>query len=336
MPNIEQTKQLSGSQETGMIAGVANQHIGVEADTPLLMQQSLRYAEDMARLYEEERVRRKALQRVNERLKAEIETRQRAENALREAREELERRVAERTAKLRTANQCLQMEIVQRERNEERISASLREKEALLSEIHHRVKNNLQIISSLLALQCERVTDQPVRLALMDSQSRIRSMALIHEQLYKSRDLSRIDFSEYIGNLSRALLKAHFTEAATVTIHACVDRIFLPVGMALPCSLIINELLTNCLKHAFAGDECGEVRIEFHCDNEGVYRMAVSDNGRGLPADFDWRNTSSLGLKLVMNLAEIQLGGSLDVHTQNGTCFRIEFKDRNLVRGGLE
>jgi len=311
-----------------MISGIASNHRAAESETPLLMRQSLRYAEDMARLYEEERVRRKALQRANERLKAEIETRQRAEAALREAREELEQRVAERTAELRTANQCLQLEIAQRERNEERISASLREKEALLSEIHHRVKNNLQIISSLLALQSERVIDRPVRLALMDSQSRIKSMALIHEQLYKSGDLSRIDFSEYVGNLSQALLNAHFTGQATVTIRACVDRILLPVGTALPCSLIVNELVTNCLKHAFVAGERGEVRIEFHRDKQGVYRMAVSDNGRGLPEDLDWRRTSSLGLKLVTNLAEIQLGGSLDVRTGNGTCFKIEFKDR--------
>jgi two-component sensor histidine kinase len=300
-----------------------------DSDARLMVQQSLKYAEDMARVYEEERERRKALQQANERLQSEIRTRELMERALKEARDELERRVSERTEELSASNRRLELEVATRKRHEELISASLREKEVFLSEIHHRVKNNLQIISSLLALQCDRVTDPAVRDALMDSQNRIRSMGLIHEQLYKFVDLSRIDFSLYIDSLADALLRAHSRDVSRITVRSRVEHIFLPVGLALPCGLIVNELVTNCLKHAFRGDASGEVHIEFNRNPDGDYTLIVEDDGVGLPPDMDWRRTTSLGLRLVMNLVQIQLGGSIDVACGNGARFQITFRHRS-------
>jgi len=165
----------------------------------MLLEQSLRYAEDIARIYVEERARRRALERANERLIREMAARRRAEKELRLAREELERRVQQRTKELSAANERLRREVAQRKGAEEQLRTALKEKEVLLSEVHHRVKNNLQIIYSLLDLQCSRVRDATVLGALRDSQSRIRSMALIHEQLYRSRNVSTIDFSEYLS-----------------------------------------------------------------------------------------------------------------------------------------
>jgi len=296
-------------------------------ENALLIQQTLKYAEDMARIYEEERSRRKALEKANQELKAEIQARKEAEAALRAIHQDLENRVSERTDALTALNRRLQIEIAQRERTEEQITASLREKEVLLSEVHHRVKNNLQIISSLLALQCERVTDETVKGALMDSQGRVRSMALIHEQLYQSGNLSKIDFYLHVDSLAQALVKTHAERATLIAVKTDVDHAFLPIGLALPCSLIINELFTNCLKHAFPSDGRGEIRIEFHKEKRNRYSLVVSDNGRGLPEDLDWRAAQSLGLRLVVNLAELQLRGRLEVDKIGGTTFKVDFSN---------
>jgi len=312
------------SQETAMQAN-SQDALDSRLESALLIQQALRYAEDMAKVYEEERGRRRALERANEALQAEIHARRLAEKALRNARQDLEKRVAERTQALSEANSKLHSEIAQRERSEEQIRGSLKEKEVLLSEVHHRVKNNLQIISSLLALQCDRVADETVRGALMDSQSRVRSMALIHEQLYRSGDLARIDLARYVEGLSKTLLDSYSSRSPKVRITANVDKVFLPVGLALPCGLIVNELLTNCLKHAFPGDRSGEVHIEFHGNVAEGYILTVSDDGVGLPADLDWRRTRSLGLRLVVNLAEIQLHGRIHVTAGSGAVFKIQF-----------
>jgi len=251
-----------------------------------------------------------------------------AEEALREAYQELEQRVDRRTSELRAANQRLEEEVARREQVEEQIRSSLNEKEVLLSEVHHRVKNNLQIICSLLGLQCNYVRDDKVLGALTDSQNRIKSMALIHEQLYQSDDLARINFSKYLESLASALTNAFADKARSVAIKTRVDPIFLEVGMALPCGLITNELVTNCLKHAFPGDRTGEVVVEFSRPQVGGYILTVADNGIGLPHGFDVRAATSLGLQLVKNLAELQLRGKLQVFRNHGTVFRMEFPDR--------
>jgi len=157
---------------------------------------------------------------------------------------------------------CVGNDITKLKEAEERIRSSLQEKETLLQEIHHRVKNNLQVISSLLGLQTRRVKDEKVVAALKDSQIRVRSMALIHEQLYRSSDLSRIDFRGYVKALSGALLQTYSETAGRVSFKIDSDRVFVGIATAIPCGLIINELVSNCLKHAFEGERAGEIRVE--------------------------------------------------------------------------
>lgn len=257
-----------------------------------------------------------------------------AEDALREAHQELEVRVDQRTQELLEANKRLEQEITQRKLAQEGMRRSLKEKDALLQEVHHRVKNNLQIISSLLALQRTHVQDDRTLGALKDSQSRIRSMAFIHEHLYQSKDLSRIDFVEYIKDLIGALLQSYSETGARVSLKLEVEPVFLGVGTALPCGLIINELVSNCLKHAFSDGRNGEIRISLSSVRPHGYRLVVSDDGMGLPKNVNYRKSDSLGLRLVTNLTELQLHGSLEVDTGQGTNVAIEFQDRDQVKIG--
>jgi two-component sensor histidine kinase len=292
----------------------------------LFFKQSLKYADDLVRVYEEEKRRRKVLERANRKLITEIAAHREAQRELTKAHQELDQRVRDRTEALSQVNEQLRLEITQRKHAEEQIRASLQEKEVLLSEIHHRVKNNLQIISSLLALQSVHVEDERVLGALKDSQGRIRSMALIHEQLYRSANLSRINFSEYLKDLAKALLQAHSDKAGSIHITTHADHVFLDVARALPCSLVINELVTNSLKHAFPGGRGGEIHIGFSREDAANFTFTVTDNGCGLPEGFDYRSSPSLGLRLVVNLVELQLGGKLSVNSDGGATFHIEFQ----------
>ena len=297
-------------------------------DQSALVRQCLRYAEDLAKIYEEEKEKRKALETANGELSREIRARIRAENELRRGQLMLEERVRERTQALESANHHLETEIDRRQQFEDQLKESLREKEILLSEVHHRVKNNLQIISSLLGLQSMFVHDHGILAALADSQNRIRSMALIHEQLYRSNNLAAINFSDYVHGLVAELLQANITKGRSVFTKVTVEDVLLPVGMALSCGLIINELVTNSLKHAFLPGQEGEIRIDFRHDRESRFVLTVSDNGKGLPVGLDCRNAGSLGLQLVLNLAEVQLRGSVNVGSEPGATFKIYVQRR--------
>ena len=257
-----------------------------------------------------------------------------AETGLREAHQELEMRVDQRTEELLQTNKRLEQEIAQRKSAEEGMKRSLKEKDALLQEVHHRVKNNLQIISSLLALQRSHVKDDTTLGLLKDSQSRIRSMAFIHEHLYQSTDLSRIDFVAYIKDLTGALLQSYSETRARVSMKLDVEPVYLGVSTALPCGLIINELVSNCLKHAFADGRTGEIRVSLSSVQPHGYRLIVADDGIGLPEHLDYRKSDSLGLRLVSNLTELQLHGSLEVNSSTGTRVAIEFQDRDQVKHG--
>jgi len=297
----------------------------------LAFQQSLKFAEDLAKVYQEEKARRKVLEGVVEQLKHEIAARRHAEQALLEIHQDLERRVEERTRELTEANERLQMEIGQRRCAEERINESLKEKEALLNEIHHRVKNNLQIVSSLLALQMSRCEDERIVGVLKDSQNRVRSMALIHEQLYRSDDLSRIDFSQYVEALANELVRSYSEAALSISINVNVEKVFLDVKTAIPCSLIINELVSNCLKHAFPGRAEGMIAIELRSVPGDRFALVVTDEGQGLPEDFDPRTTSSLGVRLITNLAQLQLHGSIEFESESGARVTVVFPDSGKV-----
>jgi PAS domain S-box-containing protein len=219
-------------------------------------------------------------------------------------------------------------EITDRKRSEEQIRTSLQEKEVLLKEIHHRVKNNLQIISSLLRLQSDNPQDKQPPEILQESQNRIRSMALIHEKLYTSPDISKIDFTEYIRTLAASLFISYRVDSDAVRLHVRADQMLVEVDAAIPCGLILNELVSNALKYAFPNGREGEIRIDLHSDQEMV-TFGVSDNGIGFPINLDFRNTPSLGLQLVTTLVD-QLRGTIELARIGGTEFKITFPLRSV------
>jgi two-component sensor histidine kinase/PAS domain-containing protein len=201
------------------------------------------------------------------------------------------------------------------------IRASLEEKEILLMEVHHRVKNNLQVISSLLNLQAERAAVPEIAEALRESQSRVMSIALVHERMYRSPDLSNIELGDYLEGLAAAI-GGMFPHSAAVTIQTSVVRVTVPIDVAIPCGLIANELLTNAMKHAYPGGAAGSVRLHVRVHPDAL-ELEVADDGIGFPEDAppDARS-SSLGLHLVYRLVE-QLGGRLQVATRPGTRFQL-------------
>jgi PAS domain S-box-containing protein len=207
----------------------------------------------------------------------------------------------------------------------EQIKTSLREKEVLLKEIHHRVKNNMQVITSLLSLQSRTIGDGQALAVFQDSQNRVKSMALIHETLYQSKDLSRINFAEYLQKLVAHVARSYRVRPDAVRINVSVDDISLPIDTAVPCGLIINELASNSLKYAFPADAAGEVNITFAAAG-ARYVLRVSDTGVGLPAGFDPERGKSLGMKLVRMLTS-QLGGELEWRNGVGTTFEITFPE---------
>jgi PAS domain S-box-containing protein len=215
-------------------------------------------------------------------------------------------------------------DLSERRETEKRILASLREKEVLLREIHHRVKNNLQVICSLFNLQSESITDAKSLTVLRESRDRVRSMALIHERLYQSSDLARIDSEGYIRDLVTGLLRSSRICLSTISLSVDVGRVSLDLDTAIPCGLILNELVSNALKHAFPDERGGRVRVSFHPDGVGKHVLTVSDDGVGLPEDVDLANPRTLGLQLVHTLVQ-QLGGTIDCGGERGTSIRIVF-----------
>ena len=205
----------------------------------------------------------------------------------------------------------------------ERVKASLKEKEVLLQEIHHRVKNNMQIISSLIRLQSRHIHDEQALKMFRSTQNRVQSMAIIHERLYKSKDFAKVDFSEYIQVLTGNLFSAYGIDPRSVKLHLNIKDVSLDINTAIPCGLIVNELVSNSLKHAFPDGKKGEIKITMHPLNKKEVELIVSDNGIGLPEKVDFRNTESLGLHLVAILAEDQLRGNIKLNRKKGTSFHL-------------
>ncbi len=229
--------------------------------------------------------------------------------------------------KLLEQNTRLQQEITKRKETEDRIKAALAEKEVLLKEVHHRVKNNLQVLIHLIDMQAETVSNQEVIKAFEDFQGRIRAMAVVHENLYQSDDLSQIDFGDYIKALATAQFQA-IKGDSPISLLVDADDAKLAVNLAIPCGLMISELIINALKYAFPRErlqksDC-KIRVEFRLKN-GEYILKTSDNGVGLPQELDWRKTESLGLKLVNIWATYQLEGEIELDTSNGTSFTVKF-----------
>lgn len=264
------------------------------------------------------------LAKVNKALSREIAERTQAEAQLKLYREQLEDLVRERTAELAEANRHLESEIAERSRAEEQVTASLREKEILLREIHHRVKNNLQVISALLHLQSDSVQDEASLSLFRVSQERIKAMALVHEKLYKSRDLASIDFGEYVENLTRHLASSYVEDPDRIVVKADAGSFSLDIEEAIPCGLIINELISNSLKHAFPDGRGGEITVACHADRDGTVTVEVRDNGIGMPEGLDLLDTETLGLQIVAMLVR-QLRGTIEMKSENGAEFVLTF-----------
>jgi PAS domain S-box-containing protein len=229
------------------------------------------------------------------------------------------------------------VDISDRKQKEERIQDALREKDALLrekdillAEIHHRVKNNLQVVDSLLGLQSVRITDPVALEMLRDSQNRIRSMALIHQTLYQSKDFAQINFTQLIDTLVPALTSAYGIDPERIDLSICMTAVGLPISSAVPCGLIVNELMSNALKHAFPNGRQGHIRLVLTSeakDEEEYVILSLADDGVGIPADVDLDNPTTLGLQLLPLLAN-QLHGTLRVERANPTRFTLRFPNR--------
>lgn len=241
-------------------------------------------------------------------------------------------------------------DVTERQQVQEQIQASLQEKETLIKEIHHRVKNNLQVISSLLRLQSRQIKDRQALELFKESQNRVLAMALIHEKLYQSSDLTQIDFQAYIKSLVQELCRSYDVCKSSVTFKVKVNQQgttladlptlaqmassphppLLAIDTAIPCGLIINELVSNSLKYAFPDNRNGEICITFQKSESGQLILTISDNGIGLPSNLDFRNTKSLGLQLVCRLTK-QLEGTIELSRNPGTEFKISFACPNLI-----
>jgi two-component system, sensor histidine kinase PdtaS len=239
---------------------------------------------------------------ITERKRAEAE-RQDLVNRLETLNLELEERVAIRTGEL---------------------SATLHERDVLLQEVHHRVKNNLQVISSLISMQMRKLEAGRSRDALEECQTRVDAIALIHERLYQSGDYSKVEFAEYVRSLATSVFHATRTAPSRVNLETVIDDVALGVDTAIPCGLVLNELITNALKHAFRDGRSGKVQIELAKIAGGRLRLAVTDNGIGLPPDLNSRQEESLGLRLVHTLAR-QLKAELVVRSDGGASFELSF-----------
>jgi PAS domain S-box-containing protein len=216
-------------------------------------------------------------------------------------------------------------DITDRKRSDERIRASLKEKEVLLKEIHHRVKNNLQVISSLLNLQANQIKDKEAAQVFRDSQSRVKAMSLVHERLYQSSDLASINFAGYVQDVTRHLLRSYQSGPRGVRMLVDVDPVSFNIDTAIPCALIINELVSNAFKYAFPNGKEGEIRIRLNQAAGEDLNLSISDNGVGFPPHVDWEQTDSLGLHLVRSLTD-QLNGTIKCHLDHGARFDIRFR----------
>ncbi|HEY4210784.1 MAG TPA: PAS domain S-box protein [Steroidobacteraceae bacterium] len=216
------------------------------------------------------------------------------------------------------------VDISDRKHKEESIHAALKEKDVLLGEIHHRVKNNLQIVHSLLGLQSSTIGDQIVLGMMRESQNRIRSMALIHQTLYESKDFARVDFRNFLDSLVPNLVSSYGVGLERIKLSMNSITVLLPINAAIPCGLVVNELISNALKHAFPEDREGEIQIDLAQESLTTVRLCVSDTGIGIPEGLDVQRTTTLGLQLVTMLAD-QLGGELSIQRSNPTRFTLRF-----------
>jgi two-component sensor histidine kinase len=214
-------------------------------------------------------------------------------------------------------------DVSERKLAEEKLHASLKEKEVLLKEIHHRVKNNLQVVSSLLFVQSQRISDPELAACFLESQSRIHSMAMAHEQLYRSKNLAEVSVKTYVEGLIENLRQVYFLPRREISWQLEAAEIVLNIEKVIPFGLLLTELLSNAHKHAFVDKKEGNVTISIRRCGEEI-ELAVADDGVGLPADFNYRETETLGMQLISALIN-QLNGTLELEQGNGTLFKVRF-----------
>jgi two-component sensor histidine kinase len=247
--------------------------------------------------------------RLLQELKRELAERKSAEEKLKKYRDQLEEMVKERTTRLAETNEELQREIA--------------EKELLLKEIHSRVNNNMQLISNMLSIQKSQIKDESAQKVFIEGWSRIRFMALVHEKLYLSDDFTRIDFAEFARSLLHDLFATYNIDPDTIDLNVGIKDVYLDISLAIPCGLIINELVSNSLKYGFQEQQKGEITIEFEAKNKN-YQLTVGDNGIGFPKYLDFRNVESLGLQLVRLLCK-KINATIELDRSKGTRFKIVF-----------
>lgn len=251
----------------------------------------------------------------------------RTREELKKYRASLESMVQERTDELIKTNKQLQLEILERKKMEERIRASLEERGVLLKEIHHRVGNNLQVIYGLLDMHADAAGDKEYANIFKGCQDRIMSMSLVHKTLFKSTDLSHIDFHDYINKLSNRLFNNYGVDTERVALKINAGGISVGIESAIPLGLIITEIVTNSLKHAFPESRKGEIKIDVHSPGNNENELIISDNGIGLPEDIDFRNAGTLGFKTISAFEKSSAMGEFELNRVNGTEFRIRFRN---------
>ncbi len=217
-------------------------------------------------------------------------------------------------------------DITEQKQAEEQIRTSLKEKETLLQEIHHRVKNNMQVISSLLKLQARAIDDEKLKVSFEESQNRINAMSVVHEILHNSHNLSSIDIKRYLNNVVSSLAQSYQMNPSNIQITIESDDVELSIEQANPIGLILNELVSNSYKYAFPGNNEGRIHVSLERTDDTMLELVIEDNGVGLPADLDWRKAETLGLQLVITLVENQLDGLIECETKDGCKFIIIFE----------
>ncbi|MDJ0570653.1 MAG: response regulator [Pleurocapsa sp. MO_192.B19] len=275
---------------------------------------------------EQRKVVQTRLSQINHKLEQEVNERMAAQQALKKLNEDLEHRVEKRTVLLAQSNHQLKQEVLERQQAEAKLKSSLTEKEVLLKEIYHRVKNNLLVVSSLLELQTHYVDDPEIIKMLKNSQDRIHSMALVHEQLYSSNNLKEIDISVYIKALLAKISDSHSNQEKGINFVVNAESINLNIETAHSCGLIINELVTNALEHAFTGRDKGNISISLLRTDDAEIILTIKDDGIGVPEDFNFYKTDSLGLRLVRILTR-QLEGEIELDFSQGASFQLTFAE---------
>lgn len=217
-------------------------------------------------------------------------------------------------------------------KTESQLKSSLKEKEIMLMEIHHRVKNNMQVVYSLLDLQSKKVSDKKTKSILEESRNRIMTMALIHENLYQSENLASVSFKKYLEEVMESVAETYNRPEVDLIID--MDPVELDIHVGIPCGLIANELVSNSFKYAFPDNKKGEIRIGVKRTSEGMNILSVHDNGIGIDKDFDFENATSLGL-LIVNVLVAQIKGTIDLTSDNGTKFSITFPSTNMNKEGI-